>query len=263
MTLSRHDRIARLRHWSSKAEFLGSNSGPTIPLVKILLPFLTLFVWLACAGFASAKEPAKSADNLQYLKIPNEFMHSRMMQSASGSLNTYRVVISIPPTANPKAAQPRIVKSSGRSEVDAIAFDYAREMVKTSKLRDMVGTKELVFPLLVAPPAIDSTVRSPEGWKPIPPGKDVSFPSAGIITYDASTQMNSRSLHGKMRITFPAAGGYAKETCILSTSGDHHTDAVFLRYRLANWQTSRKSNAPQVLDVDFGVQRDPHRPLSW
>lgn len=231
--------------------------------MKSLIQSLLLLSALVSTLPAPAKEPAKATEDLKYLKIPNDFLHSRIMQSASGPLLTYRVVVSIPPTVNPKAAQPRIVKSSGRSEIDAIAFDYAREMVKTSALKAMVGTKELVFPLLVAPPALDSSMRTAAGWKPIPPGKDVSFPSGGMIAYDVNTQMHVRSMTGKMRITFPAQGGYAQEACILSSCGDAHTDAFFLRYRISNWQVNRKSNAPQILDIDFGVERDKSRPLSW
>lgn len=223
-----------------------------------------VFFALACPSVARAKEPAKPASDMKFLKIPTEYLITRTLQSTSGPLRTYRVVITIPPTANPRAAQARVTQSSGRSEIDAIAFDYAREMVKTPALRALVGTKELVFPLVVEPPQLDSSLRADEGKRPIPPDKDVSFPDSGIVLYDQNTQVHpSMSFHGKMRIIFPPAGGYAKEVCILAPSGDTNTDKFFLRYRLSNWQIRRSSKEPQILDVDFGVRRDPHRPLSW
>lgn len=201
---------------------------------------------------------------MKYLKIPTEYLILRILQSTSGPVNSYRVVITIPPTANPKAAQARVTKSSGRSEIDAIAFDYAREMVKTPALRALVGTKELVFPLVVEPPLLDSSLRTDEGRRPIPADKEVSFPNSGVIQYDQHAQMNlTRSYNGTMRIIFPAQGGYAKEVCILASSGDVSTDKFFLRYRLCNWQIRRTAKEPQVRDFDFGVARDPHRPLSW
>ena len=223
-----------------------------------------VFFALACPSVARAKDPAKPASDMKFLKIPTEYLITRTLQSTSGPLRTYRVVITIPPTANPRAAQARVTQSSGRSEIDAIAFDYAREMVKTGPLRALVGTKELIFPLLVAPPALDSSLRAEEGKRPIPADKEVSFPNSGIVEYGPGTQIHpTRSYHGTMRIIFPPEGGYAKEVCILAPSGDPNTDKFFLRYRLSNWQVRRTTKEPQILDVDFGVGRDPSRPLTW
>lgn len=221
----------------------------------------------AGATVAPAREPAKSAKpagKMEFLKIPTEFLITRILQSTSGPQLSYRVVITIPPTANASAAQARVTQSCGRSEVDAIAFDYAREMSKTGALHALVGKKELVFPLLIVPPALDSSLRSEAGKRPIPPDKDVSFPNAGVIEYDQSSQIHpTRSYYGRMRIIFPPQGGYAKETCILSPSGDRNTDKFFLRYRLSNWQVRQTSKDPQIRDFEFGVGRDPSRPLSW
>jgi hypothetical protein len=235
--------------------------------MKITWLVLCLLVALACPPGAPAKEPAKStkpAAKMDFLKIPMGFLVTRILQSTSGPQLSYRVVITIPPTANAKAAQARVTQSCGRSEIDAIAFDYAREMVKTPNLRSLVGTKELVFPLLVVPPALDSSLRSEAGKRPIPPDREVSFPSAGVVEYDQDVQVHpTQSYDGKMRIMFPPQGGYPKEVCILSPSGSPTTDKFFLRFRLSNWQVRRTSTKPQFLDFDFGVGRDVHRPLSW
>ncbi len=234
---------------------------PSLKLLSLAFGFLMA---LAPRPFAHAKEPSKPSGSMTFLKIPTEFLITRILQSTSGSPNSYRVVITIPANSKSGSAQPRVSQSSGRSEVDAIAFDYAYAMSKTAALRPMVGTKELVFPLLVAPPLLDSSLRAEEGKKPIPADKDVSFPDSGVVQYDQNTQVHpTRSYQGKMRIIFPPQGGYPKEVCILSPSGDPITDKFFLRYRLSNWQVRRTAKEPQVLDVEFGVRTDPHRPLSW
>lgn len=235
-----------------------------MPNLKLSSLACGLVVALATMPIAHAKEPPKPACNMTFLKIPIEFLVTRVLQSTSGAPNTYRVVITIPATTKSGSAQPRVTQSSGRSEIDAIAFDYAREMSKTAALRPLVGTKELVFPLLVAPPMLDSSLRAEEGKRPIPADKDVSFPDSGVVQYDQNIQVHpTRSFQGKMRIIFPPQGGYPKEVCILSPSGDPTTDKFFLRYRLSNWQVRRTAKEPQVLDVEFGVRTNPHRPLSW
>lgn len=226
-----------------------------------------LLVALSHPSIALAAETAKSAKpaaKMEFLKIPTGFLIARILQSTSGPQLSYRVVITIPPTANTKAPPARVTQTCGRSEVDAIAFDYAREMAKTGPLRALVGMKELVFPLLIVPPALDTSLRSDAGKRPIPPDREVSFPSAGVVEYDQDVQVHpTRGYEGKMRIMFPPQGGYPKEVCILSPSGSPSTDKFFLRFRLSNWQVRRTSKEPQFLDFDFGVGRDPSRPLSW
>ncbi len=215
---------------------------------------LIFFILSACTlatsilPLTAAEKKSAPSDASQWSKVPDIFLFHRIVQSASAPLKTYRVALIIPPGGG----TPRISKSCGRPEVDGIAYDFARESVKkNSQLREMNKTKELVFQLIVGPPALDSSDRSEEGRKPIAAGKEFSAP-VGMIAY--RTSQMPRSASGEMLVTFPAAGGYAIEACIFRTCGDEPTDGFYIKNALLNWQTSRKASGSQTFRVPFGMK---------
>ncbi len=217
------------------------------------LPSFRTFVLLALSTLplaAPAAEKKAEADAGQWVRIPSDFTLQRVVQSASGPMRTYRVVIIVP-----RGGQgARVGKTCGRSAIDAVAFDYAGEMArKNAALREMNKTKELAFQLIVSPPALDASNRNEDGQKPIPAGKEFSTPMPEQLLYRRGMQDNG--LEGEFLVTFGPQGGYPVEVMVAKSTGDPGTDLFYLRHFLCNWQTSKKTPRGIEYRIPIGVKR--------
>ena len=209
----------------------------TLPLVLLALPL--------AAPISSAAEAKPAASASQWLKIPDKFVAARFVQSHQATHASWRVAVVVPPGGG----TPRIMQGSGRSEVDAIAFDYARATARDNRqLREMNRTKELAFNLLVAPPALDShSLRNTDGDKPVPAGEEDYFPFPQNLRVSGGMAMQMRRAEGIISLRFPAGGGRPIEAWMTRPYGDDALDFLFLRYAIANWQTKRTSSQPFVI----------------
>lgn len=220
---------------------------------SLALPLLFLTLPLG-APISAAAEAKPSAPNGQWLKIPDKFVAARFVQARQAQHSTWRVVVVMPPGGG----TPRITQSSGRAEVDAIAFDYARASATQNRpLREMNRTKELAFQLIVAPPALDSaSLRNEEGDKPVPAGQEDYFPFPRNLTVRGGMMMHMRNAQGIISMRFPAGGGRPLEAWMTRPFGDDSMDFLFLRYAIANWQTKRTSGQPFVVRETLSLARN-------
>jgi len=203
-----------------------------------------------CAFSSLVAGSAPAADKSgEWVRIPARWLLHRFVRPSSAPAHTYRVGIVLPPGSQ----QPRISQSSGLTDVDALAGDYALEsVVNNSQLKALARTKELVFQLVVTPPMLDIKMRSAEGQRPIPPGKELSTPMADTFYTDAN-QNETTSRRGKLAVIFPPQGGYASEAIVAVSTGNAAVDRYYLHKAALNWQTSHKSSKEQVLRTDFGA----------
>lgn len=214
------------------------NTNIRYPLLLLALTFLTLPL------------PVEAADKGgDWVRIPNRWLIHRFVRPSTAPARTYRVAVAVPPgSKNPKIAQ-----SSGNSDIDTVAGDYALDLARTTaSLRDLAKTKELYFLLTLSPPAIDVKMRSEEGKRPIPADKELSTPTLDTF-YVKPNQNETTSRRGEMVVIFPPSGGYASEVIITITTGNPTVDRYNMYAAALNWQTSRKSSKEQILRLPFGA----------
>jgi hypothetical protein len=185
----------------------------------------------------------------QWLRVSSKWLLSRMVRPSTAPAHTYRVAIAVPPGAK----QGRVSQSSGSSDVDRVAVDYAQEMIRSNgSLRDMANSKELYFQLVITPPALDIKMRSAEGKRPAPPGKELYAPTSPSVFF-AANQNETTSRDGELVVIFPPGGGYASEAIVTVSSGNPAVDRYFLHTSALNWQATRKSAQTQVHRGPFNM----------
>jgi hypothetical protein len=183
------------------------------------------------------------------VRIPTQWLLHRFVRPSSAPAHTYRVSLVVPPgSKNVKVSQ-----SSGVSDVDQLAADYALDSIANNgPLKALAKTKELVFQLVVTPPMLDTKMRSVEGQRPIPPDKELYMPMANTF-YTSANQNETTSRSGKLAVIFPPQGGYASEAMVTISTGNPAVDRYYLHTAALNWQTSHKSGKEQILRKDFGA----------
>lgn len=205
--------------------------------------FLVLSLALLTSGLVRDIDAAEGG----WLKVPNQWLLHRFVRPSTAPSRTYKVALAFPPGAK----APKVAQSSGNSDVDKIAGDYALDLVRnTGSLKDLGKAKELYFQLILTPPALDVKMRSVEGRRPIPPDKELYTPTAETVYVNAN--QNETSGTGEVVVVFPPSGGYASESMITVSTGNRAVDRYELHASALNWQTSRKSSQPQVLRLPFG-----------
>jgi hypothetical protein len=158
-------------------------------------------------------------------------------------------------TLPPGAKQPQVVQSCGFSDVDTLVADFAMESIRLNKaLKEVAKTKQLDFKFVVTPPMLDIKLRSDEGKKPMPTGKEGYFPETTGIIWSQGGQFETPGRKGKLTVVFPPEGGHAACALITVSTGSAMFDRYFLHNSALNWQVATKSSANQVLHRDFGAQ---------
>lgn len=214
--------------------------------------FLILSLILIDFGLASNAGAAKEGE---WVRIPSQWLLSRFVRPSTAPAHTYKVAIVVPPGSK----QAKIAQSSGRPDVDTLAADYAMvSILMNGSLKDLAKTKELYFQFVVTPPMLDVKMRSKEGQRPPPPGKELYTPLAENF-YTDPNQNEVTSRKGEMVVVFPPSGGYAVESIVTVSTGNPAADRYFLHNAALNWQTTQKSSTNQFLRKDFGVRR----PTRW
>jgi len=216
---------------------------------RSLLPLL-LASFLVTAVHAQ-KKSAPAAEG-GYLKIPDKWLVMRIVQSDVGPKLSYKVSFTQPAGGQ----TPKVTRSSGSAEIDNIAFDYAKHMVRqNSQLKEQARTKELVFNFEVTPPVLDSTEKSDAGRQPIPAGQTYHTPSAPYLYGNDSMMGGGMKSESKYLVVFPAAGGYAKMAMVLSSCGSEGKDLYYIRNAVLNWKTNRKEKQPFGFSFDMTSRR--------
>ncbi|HWM24449.1 MAG TPA: hypothetical protein VNP98_06465 [Chthoniobacterales bacterium] len=207
-------------------------------------------VLVAALTSLNLASPIEAADKEgQWLRVSHQWLLHRFVRPSTAPARTYRVAVVVPPgSKNAKPAQ-----SSGSSDVDKIAGDYAMDMIRnTSTLRDLAKSKELYFQFVVSPPALDIKMRSKAGKLPPPPGKELYTPISDTF-FHAPNQNETTSRMGEMTVIFPPSGGYASEAIVTTSTGNAAVDRYFLHISALNWQTTSTSSREQVYRRPFGA----------
>lgn len=202
---------------------------------------------------AESKAAAKAPEG-GWLKIPDAWLINRFVQSSVGPRNSYKVGLVL----QPGVKTPKLTRSSGRSEVDGIAFDYAKHLVSQSpQLREMSKTKELVFNFDVIPPVLDAGEKSKEGMQPIPAGESYHTPTAPILTPSRANRGSALLSKASYLVVFPAGSGarYAKEGLVLSPGVSADNDLYYIRNAVLNWQTNVTSAKPIAQGFDITLRK--------
>jgi hypothetical protein len=191
----------------------------------------------------------------EWVRIPSNWLLHRFVRASTAPAHTYRVALAIPPGST----QVRVVKTSGVSDVDQLASDFALESARSNAaLKDLAKSKELYFQFVVTPPMLDIKMRSEEGRRPAPPGKELYTPLADTF-YVSPNQGETTSRTGKLAVIFPPQGGYASEAIVTVSTGSPAVDRYYLHSAALNWQTTRKSSMEQILRREFSASK----PQRW
>jgi hypothetical protein len=213
------------------------------------LVLLALLVWSVIPGSeAGAKEG-------EWVRIPSNWLLHRFVRPSTAPAHTYRVALAVPPGSK----QVRVAQSSGNSDVDQVAADFALDSIlNNGALKNLAKSKELYFQFVLTPPMLDIKMRSVEGQRPAPPDKELYTPIASTF-YVSANQNETTSRTGKLAVIFPPQGGYASEAIVTVSTGNPAVDRYYLHSAALNWQTTRKSSTDQVLHREFGVTK----PQRW
>lgn len=214
--------------------------------------FLTILLTLLTpvqAVYAAPKEG-------EWVRIPSGWLLHRFVRSSSAPAHTYKVALVIPPGAS----KARVAQSCGNSDVDALAGDFAQESIRNNgALKGLAKSKELYFPFIITPPMLDVKMRSKEGQRPPPPGKELYTPISDSFFFASANQNETASRSGELVVIFPPQGGYASEAIVTVTTGNPAVDRYYLHTAALNWQTTRKSSQPQIFRTPYGVRK----PTRW
>lgn len=219
--------------------------------MKTKLWFLVLFFGLLTPG--SVQDVEAAGKDGEWVRIPSKWLLHRFVRPSTAPARTYRIALAVPPGAN----QAKVVKSSGNSDVDALAGDFALvSILNNGALKALAKSKELYFQFVVTPPMLDVKMRSVEGRRPAPPGQEFYTPSAETF-FTSANQGETTSRTGKLVVIFPPQGGYALESIVTLTTGNQAVDRYYLHSSALNWQTTRKSSKDQVYETTFGASAPP------
>jgi hypothetical protein len=207
-----------------------------------LFPFLIAFLLCGVTTNAPAKES-------EWVRIPSHWLLSRFVRASTAPEHSFKIALTLPPGTK----EPKVVQSCGFADVDTLAADFAMESVRGNKaLKDLAKTKQLDFRFVVTPPMLDIKLRSEEGKKPMPAGKEAYFPETPGIIWGQGGQSGPTSRRGKLTVVFPPEGGHAVCALVVSSTGSPMFDRYFLHNSALNWQVATKSSENQILRRDFG-----------
>ena len=193
--------------------------------------------------------PAAAAEKGEWVRIPSKWLLHRFVRPSSASAHTYRIALAVPPGAK----QAKVVQSSGLSDVDELAGDFALVSIdNNAALKALAKSKELYFQFVVTPPMLDIKMRSVEGQRPAPAGKELYTPTVDTF-YTSANQNEATSRRGKLVVIFPPEGGYASEAIVTLSTGNPAVDRYYLHSAALNWQTTHKSAKEQILRTSFGA----------
>lgn len=223
-----------------------------------MIPRLLLGLFLACSlvpalpAQNAAKKSAPAQAEGGWLKIPDKWLLMHFVQSDQGPRASYKVGLVL----QPGAKSPKVTRTSGRPEVDGIAFDYAKHLVEQSApLKEASKTKELVFNFELSPPAIDSSEKSEEGRQPMPAGEEFHTPIPKMLYFKPNRGGGGLLAKSSFLVVFHPTGGYVKEALVLSSSGDSGRDLFYIRNAVINWRTTRKADRPFGFTFDMTSRR--------
>lgn len=210
---------------------------------------LKIVVFTLVALISLPALPATAAEQGEWVRIPISWLLHRFVRPASAPAHTYRVALVVPPGSK----EAKVAKSSGISDVDQVAGDYAISSIENNAgLKGLAKSKELYFQFVVTPPMLDIKMRSVEGKRPAPPDKELYIPSAPSF-FTSANQGETTSRMGKLAVIFPPEGGYASEAIVTVSTGSPAVDRYYLHTAALNWQTTRKSANQQILRTTFGA----------
>jgi hypothetical protein len=196
-----------------------------------------------------------AAKESEWVRIPSRWLLHRFVRPSTAPARTYRVALAV--AAGAKHA--RVAQSSGNSDVDELAGDFALVSIENNgALKSLAKSKELYFQFVVTPPMLDIKMRSVEGQRPAPAGKELYTPTADTF-YTSANQNETTSRRGKLVVIFPPQGGYALEAIVTLSTGNPAVDRYYLHSAALNWQTTSKSSKDQVLRMTF----DAASPQRW
>lgn len=214
-------------------------------------PFIVILALLT-SGLSHSVAAAEKGG--EWVRIPSKWLLHRFVRPSSAPAHTYRIALAVPPGAN----KARVAQPSGNSAVDELAADYAMvSILNNGALKTLAKTKELYFQFVVTPPMLDVKMRSKEGQRPPPPGKELYMPLSQTFFFSAN-QNETTSRQGELVVIFPPGGGYASESIVTLTTGNPAVDRYFLHNSALNWQTTHKSSTNQVVRMPFGAS-NPQR----
>ncbi|MEY2559267.1 MAG: hypothetical protein QOE34_2692 [Verrucomicrobiota bacterium] len=214
-----------------------------------------LIVLLALFIFGTVPNVGAAGKEGEWVRIPSNWLLHRFVRPSTAPAHTYRVALALPPGSK----QVRVVQSSGISDVDQVAADFALDSIlNNGPLKAMAKSKELYFQFVLTPPMLDIKMRSVEGQRPAPPDKELYTPLAETI-YTSANQNETTSRAGKLTVIFPPQGGYASEAIVTVSTGNPAVDRYYLHSAALNWQTTHKSSTAQVLHREFSVAK----PQRW
>jgi hypothetical protein len=208
--------------------------------------FLVVLLALLTSGLVRDLEAAGKEG--EWVRIPSNWLLHRFVRPSTAPAHTYKVALVMPPGAD----KARVAKSSGSSDVDELAGTFAWESIQNNAtLKTLAKSKELYFQFVVTPPMLDIKMRSVEGQRPAPAGKEFYTPTANFYTSRNENEVTSRE--GHLVVIFPPEGGYASEAIVTLSTGNPAVDRYYLHSAALNWRATRKSPTPQIFRATFGA----------
>jgi hypothetical protein len=191
--------------------------------------------------------PAGAAEKGEWVRIPSKWLLHRFVRPSSAPPHTYRIALVVPPGAK----QAKVAQSSGLSDVDELAGDFALGSIESNAaLKALAKSKELYFQFVVTPPMLDIKMRSKEGQRPAPAGKELYTPTAQTF-YTSANQNEATSRSGKLSVIFPPEGGYASEALVTLSTRESSRGPLLSAFRGAKLaddsQVLEGANSPNHL----------------
>jgi len=94
--------------------------------MKNRIRFLVIFLVLLISGLVRDVDGA--AKEGEWVRVPSKWLLHRFVRPSTAPARTYRVALAVPPGAN----KAKVVQSSGNSDVDELAGDFALVSIQNS-----------------------------------------------------------------------------------------------------------------------------------
>jgi len=184
------------------------------------------------------------------VRIPSTWLLHRFVRPSTAPAHTYRVILIVPPGAK----QARVAQSSGLSDVDELAGDYALVSIENNApLKALAKSKELYFHSWSLRQCSTSKCEVSRTASRAPRQRALHTKRGHLL--HSANQNETTSRRGKLVVIFPAQGGYASEALVTLSTGNPAWIVYYLHTAALNWQTTRKSSRSKFFEPPLEQRR--------
>ncbi len=197
----------------------------------------------------------------KWIHVPlTDFLDHRVIVLAGSGREEHRVVIECAAAPKWTDVRPKIIKGSGDSTIDQIAFDYVRSLLKQqATLRASSRTSVLVFPLIIVPRLV--SVTDAERVLPGPLRPASSTPPGQWRTptppYPAAARYYRQDGRGGVELKIRKGQMYPHRVAMTVSVGPDLLDFNSLVFALRYWQVTSPApnNITRIVPIQYELTR--------